>query len=375
MADPSLEEPPSPRAEPTETKPTYDLDRMMEDIDGKPTTNGVANGEGKPTLKPGVVGAAVMAAVSSASAAQVAPSQNATTTSQGNSAVPSPAPSRPYEPEARGSLMVSAGETNPASPVAPVVTLSSSKSPPMRRKAGPKKMGAKKLGAMKLGSGGGVVKLSGFDDTVPAKATASSVSTGDAAARADVVDSDLELARKLQLEEDAAAAVPSSRLAAAATAALASQPSAPSSSKMSGSGTTGGSIYRSVNDSSSSGGGTYGSYRNGGSSSYAASSLSTFGSAASGSFDKEKYKNVKGIGSDMLFGARDDDPEEQARRIMKGQEFSNSSAISSDMYFDRDVDHNTGSGGGIGDMADQIATDLQGVGQAATKLKVCDAHA
>lgn len=372
MADPSLEEAPSPRAEPVETKPTYGLDRMMEDIDFKPATNGVANGEEKPTLQPGVVSAAVMTAVSAASVSQVAPSQKAPATSQRDAAVPTPALSKPYEPETRGSLMVSAAETNGASPVAPVVTLSSSKSPPLRRKAGPKKMGAKKLGAMKLGSGGGAVKLSGFDDTVPAKATTLSVGTGEAAAGADVVDSDLELARKLQLEEDAAAAAPSSRLAAAATAALASQPPAPSSSKISGSGTTGGSIYRSVNDSTSSGGGTYGSYRNGGSSSYAASSLSTY-SSASGSFDKEKYKNVKGIGSDMLFGARDDDPEEQARRIMKGQEFSNSSAISSDMYFDRDVDNNTGSGGGIGDMADQIATDLQGVGQAATKLKVCDA--
>lgn len=363
MADPSLEETPSPREEPVVTKPTYDLDRMMEDIDTKPATNGVANSEGKPTLQPVVVGAA---------GAAVPSSQKAPATSQRGAAVPTPVLSKPYEAETRGSLMVSVAETNPASPVAPVVTLSSSKSPPLRRKAGPKKMGAKKLGAMKLGSGGGAVKLSGFDETVPAKATASSVGTGEVAAGAGVVDSDFEFARKLQLEEDAAAAAPSSRLAAAATAALSSQSSAPSSSKMSGSGTTGGSIYRSVNDSSSSGGGTYGSYRNGGSSSYAASSLSTY-SSTSESFDKEKYKNVKGIGSDMLFGARDDDPEEQARRVMKGQEFSNSSAISSDMYFDRDEDNNTG--GGIGDMADQFATDLQGVGQAATKLKVCDAHA
>ena len=113
---------------------------------------------------------------------------------------------------------------------------------------------------------------------------------------------------------------------------------------------------------------------NGGGSSYG-------GGGGGGSFDKDKYKNVKGIGSDMLFGARDDDPEEQTRRAMKVQEYSQSAAISSDMYFDRE-EQGGGGGGydganggvGIGDMAEQIAmsaaAEFQGAAEAANKLKV-----
>ena len=398
MADPSpVDHPPSPRADPADTL-ACGLDRLMLDIDSKPATNGVADVGGKPTLQPQAASAA--AAVMAGTTVQMAPSQGVPgpTTTQGASVLPSGEPgvglasqtsSKPCELESRSNLVVptpqsAPEETRAASPDLPALTLSSSKSPPLRRKTGPRKLGAKKLGAMKLGSGGAVVKLSGFDDAPPAAATPVAVATG--------VDADLALARKLQDEEDAAAgmaAAPSSRLAAAATAALATQPSAFSSNKKSGVGAAaGGSIYRSANDSSSSGGGIYGGYKSGGSGNNSTTGFmpaySSAGSGGSGygggygggagSFDKDKYKNVKGIGSDMLFGARDDDPEEQSRRVMKGQEFSQSSAISSDMYFDREVENGkrAGGGGGMGDMADQIATDLQGVGQAATKLKVSE---
>lgn len=206
-------------------------------------------------------------------------------------------------------------------------------------------------------------------------------------------------------EEDAAAAAaaaPSSRLAAAASAALAT-PSYSSSVKKSGAAAGaggaggGGSLYRSTNDSSSFGGAN--GYRNGGGGggggSIGASSGSGLGGGSSGgygngggggggagSFDKDKYKNVKGIGSDMLFGARDDDPEEQTRRVMKVQEYSQSAAISSDMYFDRETPGSGAGGGydganggvGIGDMAEQIAmsaaAEFQGAAEAANKLKV-----
>lgn len=325
----------------------------------------------------------------------------------------SPAMPKPYEPEARGSLMVSpppsfqaagaAAETPiSGSPPAPVVTLSSSRSPPVRaRKGGPKRVGARKLGAMKLSSGGGAVQLSGFSE--PEATTGSSALSMNASTAGSGSESLSQTAPKEADTSSPAAGVavaPSARLAAAATAALATQPST-------GKKQASGSIYRSTNDSSSSGG-AYGGisssssmYRNGGTnsnridsglgsrsaSSYSSASVGNgngnfngYGGGSSGgggSFDKKKYKDVKGIGSDMLFGARDDDPEEQARRVMKGQEYSQSAAISSDMYFDREAevaDHDAGGGVGLGDMAEQIAISaaagLQGAAQAGNKLQV-----
>ncbi|CAM9816765.1 unnamed protein product [Pylaiella littoralis] len=386
------------------------LERLMLDVDGKPAAtrtfaNGGFNGGG---------GAGGADASTAAKFAEAFPSSEPTEThsaptSQGGGAaaaavaagaagaageatpIPAPAPVKPYEPQARGNLSVSPPTAPGAAVVdetaaSPVVRLSSSRSPPLRaRKGGGKKLGAKKLGAMKIGSGEGAVKLSGFAEAAPTPAVATPAGGGVAEPGQ---DPDLLLARKLQEEEDlAVAAAPSSRLAAAASAALAPEPS------KSKAGAAGGSIYRSTNDSTSSssysssataaGGGAgnaYG-YRNGASSSGSNGGGGgygygdSYGAGGSSSFDKDKYKNVKGIGSDMLFGARDDDPEEQARRAMKGQEYSHSAAISSDMYFDRDL----GSGGvdnsgvGIGDMADQIAAsaaaELQSAAQAAGRLK------
>ncbi len=417
MADPSVVTPPqSPREDPADAV-TDGLDRLMRDVDGKPAAKGFTNGGSN-----GSGGGGAEAATTAAKFAQAFPSSAPAPSSQGGGPdaaaaaasaaaaaaaataaddLPAPAPAaapfKPYEPEARGSLVVSpptsGGATavdEPAAEAAPVVRLTSSRSPPPRvRKGGAKKMGARKLGAMKIGSGGGAVKLSGFDDFHAA--TPAAPAGGAAGPRE---DADLALARKLQEEEDLAAAVaaPSSRLAAAASAALAPQPSSTKGKKEG----TGGSIYRSTNDSSSGTGG-YG-YRNGATTTTTSSSSSFGGGGGGGygngggyggggggssTFDKDKYKNVKGIGSDMLFGARDDDPEEVARRAMKGQEFSQSAAISSDMYFDREVQGGGGGGGGgydggggvgIADMADQVAAsaaaELKNAAQAAGKLKV-----
>eukprot|EP00903_Cladosiphon_okamuranus_P009185 g8773.t1 len=392
MADPTVvTPPPSPKEDPADGI-ADGLDRLMRDVKGKPAAKGFTNGGSNGGVD----------ATAAAKFAQAFPSSEPTTTSPPATATPTAtpsdlptpaptaaAPAKPYEPEARGSLVVSpptapAAGAEPAPTTAPVVRLSSSRSPPPRvRKGGAKKMGARKLGAMKIGSGGGAVKMSGFAE--PAAAPAPALATGGAnGAAASGEDSDLMLARKLQEEEDLAAAVsaPSSRLAAAASAALAPEPSKAKA-------TGGGSIYRSTNDSSSSSSGmsvAYG-YRNG--TSGGGSSLSGGGGGygngggyggggGSSSFDKDKYKNVKGIGSDMLFGAKDDDPEEQARRAMKVQEYSGSAAISSDMYFDRETQdggggYDGGGGVGIGDMADQLtataAAEFQVVSEAAGKFK------
>ncbi|CAM9541952.1 unnamed protein product [Scytosiphon promiscuus] len=418
MADPNVVTPPPSPKDPADGI-ADGLDRLMRDVDGNPPAKGFTNGSSNGTsggataatagtlpetsqplqthsAPTSIGGPAAAAAAASAAAAAAATAAD----------LPTPAPAaaapvKPYEPEARGSLVVSpptsvasAAGAAPAAeePAAPVVRLTSSRSPPPRvRKGGAKRMGARKLGAMKIGSGGGAVKLSGFADTTtgvdttPAPAAAGAGAGGDA---------DLALARKLQEEEDLAASVaaPSSRLAAAASAALAPEPS---KSKARGGG---GSLYRSTNDSSSSSsaaasgagmGGSYGGYRNGvsssssggggGGGSYGNGGGYGGGGGSAASFDKDKYKNVKGIGSDMLFGANDDDPAEQARRVMKGQEFSQSAAISSDMYFDREEQggggsgYDGGGGVGIGDMADQIAAsaaaELKGAAQAAGKLK------
>ncbi|CAM9507220.1 unnamed protein product [Ectocarpus sp. 6 AP-2014] len=414
MADPGVVTPPqSPREDPVDSV-ADGLDRLMRDVDGKPAASAPARGftNGGTAAKGLANGGAPLADAAAAAAkfAQAFPSSSQPAAPTSGSAAagghaaadaPAPPPVKPYEPKPRGSLSVSP-PTAPAAAAGavdepkatPVVRLSSSKSPPPRvRKGGAKKMGARKLGAMKIGSGGAAVKLSGFEDTTTAPAAAAAAAAATPGAAGGGEDADLALARKLQEEEDLAAAVaaPSSRLAAAASAALTPQPSNSKAAGASEGG--GGSIYRSANDSSSSSsygggaGGAYG-YRNGASGIGVGSSSSSsygnggaYGGGGGSSFDKDKYKNVKGIGSDMLFGAKDDDPDEQARRAMKNQEYSQSAAISSDMYFDREesggggggYDGGGGGGVGIGDMADQIAAsaaaDIREAAQAAGKLK------
>lgn len=447
MSDPTPEAPPSPHAaDPTDTL-SCGLDRLMRDVDGGKGKNGTpaAAGGGEPasmTAAAAGIGTKASSGVAFPRHSGPAPTKahsaptsatNTPPTSQGAAALgagtsaaitPPPVVPKPREPEARGTLVVSpppppktdATTSAPPLPTVPVVTLSSKSPPTLIRKTGPKKMGARKLGAMKLG-GGGAVKLSALAD--PAGPSMGNLGGGSTGVTAGGEDADLKFARKLQEEEDAAAAAaPSSRLAAAATAAFATPESSSSSTKGS-LGTVGSSasIYRSANDST----GGYG-YRNGGSSSSiggsggngsygrigASSMSSSYASAgsgggggyggSSGAFDKDKYKNVKGIGSDMLFGAQDDDPAEQARRAMKVQEYSGSAAISSDMYFDREAEGGGMNGGGgadgvgfrdmaeqiaisiasarmgFGDMTEQIAisaaAEFQGAAQVATKVKV-----
>lgn len=414
MVDPAQEAPPSPRAGSATESISCGLDRLLLDADvgeGQANANGslaavVGTGPGPQAQslstvsfpdQTGPVPTKIRSAPTSgsgnpprsfeeAAAAALQPSEEATAVAAAK--VAAAAIAMPKEVQARGSLVVSPppapldAEAAPVS-VIPAVTLSS-KSPPkatIGRKTGPKKMGARKLGAMKLGSGAGAVKLSGFQD--PQATPTPGGRVAGAAPAAGGVDADLKLARKLQEEEDARAS--GSSLLAAATAEAFAMPPAPSS-KEGGLGATagGGSVYRSLNDSASKGS-SYG-YGNGeGSRSVGASSgfssISSYGgggSSSSASFDKEKYKNVKGIGSDMLFGAQDDDPAEQHRRAMKTQEYSSSAAISSDMYFDRNADEGMGNasgGDGLGEMAEQIrlsaAVEFEGAAQAAAKLKVC----
>lgn len=427
MAEPGFEGPPSPSKEAPVDNLACGLDRLMRDVDGKPATNGFGSGGGSgsgnlqavtaESRSPGSVAAATAAKFAETFPGQSTAPAAATTpaaTTVHSPAVPSlaeasggalapPAPT-PYQPEARGSLIVKDAVeiARSPSPPAPVVRLGTSKSPPPPRvrRGGGKKLGARKMGATKLGSGSGVVKLADFEEPVVALGVGTAAPSVVGVGTGQI--GDLELARKLQEEEDAAAeaatVAPSSRLAAAASAALATP--YPSSGKTSaaaaaGGAGGGGSLYRSTNDSPSFGGGN--GYRNGGGS-VATSSGSGLGvgsygnggggssygggGGGGGSFDKDKYKNVKGIGSDMLFGARDDDPEEQNRRAMKVQEYSQSAAISSDMYFDREEPGGGGGGGydganggvGIGDMAEQIAisaaAEFQGAAEAASKLKV-----
>lgn len=384
MAEPSPEAPPSP-AEPTNSL-SCGLDRLMLDVDGeKKEPNGLIIG-----TQPLATGTATQSTLTRAQVSSAPTTTSRPPASQGTAALEAaaaaavaattPRISVPEESKPRGTLVVSppppAGTSASSRPVAPVpvVTLSSKSPLPLTRKSGPKKMGARKLGAMKL-SGGGAVKLSGFKDAPAASLSVAGAGTDSKSAVEE--DADLMLARKLQKEEDAAAvAAPSARLAAAATAAI----STPALSKANdtSSASSGSSIYRSVNDSA----GAYG-YHNGGNYGSASvgsgvSSTYSYGGGSSSTFDKEKYKNVKGIGSDMLFGEQDDDPTEQTRRMLKAEEYGNSSAISSDMYFDREEPGNadgSGSGVGLGDMAEQIAmtaaTELQSVSQAASNFKVC----
>lgn len=424
MKDPGFEPPPSPKVVDPADSLTCGLDRLMQNIDGKPTTNGVFNNSGIKTNHIASAASRTESAATAAKFAETFPSQSgpaptkihSAPTSVGsqsrpaeNASTPAPVEIKPYERQSRGHLVVSplpapaVGESlsSPvSSPPMPTVTLSS-KSPPQAkiRKGGARKLGARKLGAMKLGSGSGAVKLSGFKEIestpAPAHATAA-VGGGDA---------DLLLARKLQEEEDAAATsvvAPSSRIAAVATAALSTNSSFTKNQKNNAAG--GGSLYRSSNDSSQYGGGSAtNGYRNGGSSTsssgYRSSSASgstrydggmsgpksggggyggSGGGAGGESFDKDKYKDVKGIGSDMLFGVKEDDWEEQARRKIKNQEYSQSAAISSDMYFDREMEGDyynaSGGGGGLGSVAEKIAVsavvEIQGATEAANKLKV-----
>eukprot|EP00953_Heterococcus_sp_UTEX-ZZ885_P041005 20943-Heterococcus_DN1.PRE.3 len=108
---------------------------------------------------------------------------------------------------------------------------------------------------------------------------------------------------------------------------------------------------------------------NSSSSSYNAAPSSTYGGTTS-TFDKDKYKNVKGLGSDMLNEAdMANDPQERARRAQLSAQFSGSTAIGSDAYFGRE----TGSGHGrndssvddIGELAakitDTLSSELRGV--------------
>lgn len=420
MVDPSLEPPPSPHADPADNL-ACGLDRLMQDVDGgkneTPTTNGTRATTGVPEAQSKSVRvffpaqtcpAATDIDSAPASVAQSLPdsaegtppavqSEEAIALAAAKAAIAASAASQAVQP--RGSLMVSpppppaAEETIPLAAETPMVTLSS-KSPPkptLGRKSGPKKGGARKLGAMKLGGGAGAVKLSEFAE----RPAAPVIAAGAVAPAADGVDADLKLARQLQDEEDARAVGGASSLIAAAASAAEFAP-VPSKNGALGLG-GGGPIYRSANDSSAMSTGASYSYRNGGSSSAGSGigsggsrSLSSFagssgfgsggygGGGGSSTFDKEKYKNVKGIGSDMLFGPQDDDPAEQQRRAMKHQEFSSSAAISSDMYFDRETVSGTGGGEvnvGLGDMAEQIAisaaAEFQGAAQAAAKLKVC----
>lgn len=388
LADPSQEAPPSPHAEPASSL-SCGLDRLMLDVDGgdKGHANGSASAE-KPAAR-------ISCASPLSTRVPVAPVAvvEATSTRQGTAALEAAAAAAaaatasslpiPEEPKPRGTLVVSPPPTTSAAAAqVPVVTLSS-KSPPTRtRKTGSKKMSARKLGAMKLG-GGNAVQLSSMPD-VPAEGP-SVVGAGSETKAADRGASDPEIALKLQKEENMA--TPSSRLAAAAASATLGTSS--SSAKMNGSSDTasGGSIYRSVNDSTGGygyrGGSTLGSTTvgsNAGLSSFSYGSGGSDGANGGGSgssFDKDKYKNVKGIGSDMIFGVQDDDPAEQAMRAMKAQEFHGSSAISSDMYFDRESETANSDGRGrlgLGDVAEQIAmtaaTEFQGASEAAAKLKV-----
>ncbi|CAM9862236.1 unnamed protein product [Sphacelaria rigidula] len=393
MSDPAQEAPPSPHADKATDSVTCGLDRLLLDADGGREGSGQANGNGAVATAAAVTAEETQSQNAASFLAQTssAPTKTQSAPNSGSAEAQAIAAAKaaaavsavPQEVQARGSLMVPA-ETAAPVVATPAVTLSS-KSPTkvtLGRKAGPKKMGARKLGAMKLGSGAGSVKLSEFHE--PQAAAAPTVAAGPAAAAASGVDADLRLARQLQEEEDARANG-SSLLAAATADVFALPPAQPAKNGMLGAGAGGmGSMYSSSNDSTSklgSGGSHFGyGYGNGGSnSSTSAYSGGGGGGSSSASFDKDKYKNVKGIGSDMLFGAQDDDPAEQQRRTMKAQEYSSSAAISSDMYFDRSAGPGMrggdGGGDGLGGMADQLrysaATELQDVARGVAKLKVC----
>ncbi|CAM9297278.1 unnamed protein product [Choristocarpus tenellus] len=300
---------------------------------------------------------------------------------------------KPKELQPRGTLMMPSTVDDKggmgggaAGATTPVVTLTP-KSPTLvmgslggsRGKVGARKSGGRKrLGATKLGGGAGAVKLSSFD-SMP------KVGTESASDKKVVEDRDRALAMEMQATEDVALRpAPSSRLAAAAAASLPSSVVSVSVGSGVANGESSGSIYHSANDSGF-GSSSSSLYRNdnggpwsGGGKGATSSSMYTSGisneGGGGGNFDAGKYKNAKGIGSDMLFGTQDNDPAEIARRQMKTQQYGNSAAISSDMYFDRETGEGSGGDGALGDMMGQLAqtasAELAGVTEAASRLKL-----
>ncbi|KAG5176537.1 hypothetical protein JKP88DRAFT_216336 [Tribonema minus] len=250
-----------------------------------------------------------------------------------------------------------------------MVTLSS-KSPPkptLRKASGAtKKLGARKLGAAKLSSGGGSEDLSlgGFEE---------------AAAQAEAAKGSLQMpvASASKLSTGAASAA-----AGAPAGSLYRSPSESSSTQ----GTYGGSRYG--------GGSGAGSRRSSADSTYSASAYATkpdaaayggssaYGASPTPAFDKDKYKNAKGIGSDMLNEqALAMDPEERARRTEMASRFTGATAIGSDAYFGREDGSGRARGGSaaddglgelsqfVGRLGQSVASELKGVGVAANRLK------
>ncbi|CAM9605391.1 unnamed protein product [Chrysoparadoxa australica] len=263
---------------------------------------------------------------------------------------PEPVPAQAIA-EAMGQLSVSPPSSGTSSPV---VTLSSTsptrpavKKRPMK-KLGARKLGASKLGANKLSSGESITEteMASFDEV--------SAATAKIEARVTQEQQDREFAAKLQREEELASSRPLSGLGGA-------------------------SPYRSISSA--------GSFSGGQSSKPNASVASlpvppprasfSYSSTSNGStgWDKDKYKNAKGIGSDMLNeGERSRDPEEMARQQHKISGYQNASAISSDMYFDRTDEVARDDGLGelsqfVGKLSQSVSQELSGVSKAAGRLK------
>ncbi|CAM9749195.1 unnamed protein product [Phaeothamnion confervicola] len=354
------------------------------------------------------MGTAALAAAMGAGAL-AAPASSGTATPP-----PAPAPETAWKPPEKPAAAANAGLLSvsglgAALPDAdadkPVVVLPLRSSPPPKRPGGAKKIGAKKLGATKLGAvkaaggtggaagAGETVEMAAFEDLPPPSTPPGATAAGSGDVQE---EADRRMAEQLQAQENnLAAGQPSSRLAAAyaATAAETAAPAARaglSSRNGSGAGATmggSGSIYRSSNDGGGNsydnrngsgglgGGGLGGSGRYGGSASAGYSGGGGYSAAAAGTFDKDKYKNRKGIGSDMLNGdEQDKDPFEQRARQMKVQQYSGAAAISSDMYFERESSFSGGGGGDnlgsiVGKVASSVNSELEGVTAAASRLK------
>jgi ADP-ribosylation factor GTPase-activating protein 2/3 len=260
------------------------------------------------------------------------------------SAVSPPAPAVQSE-ELRGKLNVSPPASALSGEAAAPAVVLTGKSPtrPTVVKKPLRKLGAKKLGATKLGDAGAMKDM---DATAAQSASILTDTQGTPQKRQE--EADRLLALRLQSEEQASAGRPNPSPSLYRTGSNGNGMMQPSPSSRYGSASAQPSGAGRVLDYSA--GTSYGGGHN-----------------ASSSFDANKFKNAKAIGSDMLHEMQlADDPNERARREMQVAAFDGATGIGSDQYFGRESSPQTEGGGDLGDIMWKVEKDMK---KAAERLK------